>query len=86
MQRIVKVGDNNVEVQQYVVDENQREIITDTKSFGSDRVQSQEESLLKRLDFWENADMEKYRADQIASVREQLDLLNQVKSKLEESK
>ena len=69
-EKIVKLGDNNVEVRKVVYDKDGKEIVLPayTKSYGRDVVTNELEVAQKKIDFWKGVVAKDYVDTQIAEA------------------
>jgi len=66
-EKIVKVAQNNVEIQQVYEDpQTKEEFIASREVYGQMRIDEELAKFNKEIEFWTNVDMKKYRDDKLA--------------------
>ncbi len=86
MEKIVKIAENNIEVQTIYFEDadGTKEIIIDRQSYGQEKIDRKKEQLLKQLDYWSTlTQVEIDKAKQ--GVQEQLDFLDKVQKEMDKN-
>lgn len=83
MNRIIKIAENNVEVQTYYHD-NGEEVIVHRETYGQERIYIEEGSATTSKAEWTDKDMEAYQTEQIAKYQNRLDLLTSIQEAMDE--
>jgi len=77
-EKIVKIGENHVEVQKVLYDKKGKEVIVSSEAYGKNRIDKEREEIEEQIEYWDKVNKE----EEKAKVQAKLERVNLIQTEM----